>query len=314
MRRLLIWKDAGQDRQLELTLERVGIGREPDNALQVDDTFMSRHHAEFRRQDGEYWVHDLDSRNGTFLNDQRIHDAQLKPGDRVRVGGLELVYELRPDLVAPPPAPAPDPRAAEYESLKRELGETREAIQHLTEQNAALTEKAANRQRELATELAVVQQGREDAVRDAERFKRELGELAHRQSTLIAEVAAARQEAEGLRERMKLPDAPELAAAQARVKALEEELATVQKELADARDAERMETGRLTAQVRELSAQNAKLIAMRSSNVGLPEPKNEPLPLPVAERRLGQHPFIAGVLGLLLWAGILWVVVWVIMR
>jgi len=312
MRRMLIWREAGQERQLELTIDRVGIGREADNALQVEDTFMSRHHAEFRRQDGEYWVRDLDSRNGTFVNGERIREAPLKPGDRVRIGGMEFVFELRPDLAAP--APVPDPRAVENENMRRELDAAQGAVQHLTEQNAALTEKAAARQRELAAELALAQQAREDAVREAGRFKRELGELAQRQAALIAEAAAAREEAAGWRERLKATGTPELAAAQARVKTLESELAAARKEITEIREAGQSEIVRLTGQVRELNAQNAKLAAMRSATVPVPASENEPLPLPVPRRGLARHPFVAGLLGLLLWAGILLLVVWAIMR
>lgn len=65
------------------------VGRDPDNELIAATAQVSRHHAEIRF-DGTYWnLVDLQSTNGTFVNNQRIWPGQprrLQPGDVVRFG------------------------------------------------------------------------------------------------------------------------------------------------------------------------------------------------------------------------------------
>jgi ABC transport system ATP-binding/permease protein len=59
------------------------IGRAPDNDIVVSDPAVSSHHAELRNVAGAYWIVDLDSTNGTFVNGQRVADASLTEGDVV---------------------------------------------------------------------------------------------------------------------------------------------------------------------------------------------------------------------------------------
>ena len=62
------------------------IGRSPDNDIVVLDSDVSRHHAELRGTAGAYRIVDLGSRNGTFVNGQRVTDVALSEGDVVRIG------------------------------------------------------------------------------------------------------------------------------------------------------------------------------------------------------------------------------------
>ncbi|MFD3666014.1 FHA domain-containing protein [Streptomyces sp. NPDC058659] len=65
----------------------VRIGRAPDNDVVVSDLVVSRRHAELRaRPDGTYWIHDLGSHNGTFLNGRRVVDARVTADDIVGIG------------------------------------------------------------------------------------------------------------------------------------------------------------------------------------------------------------------------------------
>jgi signal transduction histidine kinase/ActR/RegA family two-component response regulator len=71
----------------------VVLGRGATSAVCVDDTDVSRSHAEVRRlPDGTYEIVDLGSRNGTFLNGDRISRAPLSFGDRIRVGGTVFLF------------------------------------------------------------------------------------------------------------------------------------------------------------------------------------------------------------------------------
>lgn len=78
-------------RTFELDRE-VTLGRAPGCAVSLrDDTYASSVHARVFEADGELWVEDLGSRNGTFVNDERLVTPQrLRRGDRVKVGSTLL--------------------------------------------------------------------------------------------------------------------------------------------------------------------------------------------------------------------------------
>lgn len=63
------------------------IGRSEECTLCLDDERLSRVHAKILLRDGRVSIHDMGSRNGTFVNDKRLGDPQeLFPGDRIRMG------------------------------------------------------------------------------------------------------------------------------------------------------------------------------------------------------------------------------------
>jgi len=80
------------------------VGRDADNDLFVNDSQVSRHHAEIQ-YDGTFWnLADLQSTNCTFLNDQRVWPGQprrLQPGDVVRFGS-NAVYQVVIHSTRPP--------------------------------------------------------------------------------------------------------------------------------------------------------------------------------------------------------------------
>lgn len=66
----------------------LSMGRDEGNSVIVDLDNVSRRHAMVSNRDGKYFVKDLGSTNGTYLNDVEIHDEQpLRTGDLVKVGG-----------------------------------------------------------------------------------------------------------------------------------------------------------------------------------------------------------------------------------
>jgi len=70
------------------------MGRAAECDLPLEDTFVSQQHARLFAKNGSWYVEDLGSTNGTFVNDQRLGaPAMVQPGDRVRVGAT--VMELR---------------------------------------------------------------------------------------------------------------------------------------------------------------------------------------------------------------------------
>jgi DNA-binding NtrC family response regulator len=71
--------------------DAVVVGRERPSEIVIDDPSVSRQHARFVREDGEIWVEDLESRNGTLLRGKPLQRAKLEPGDEVSVGRARIV-------------------------------------------------------------------------------------------------------------------------------------------------------------------------------------------------------------------------------
>jgi pSer/pThr/pTyr-binding forkhead associated (FHA) protein len=73
------------------------IGRTTDNAVVIDSSAVSSHHACVFRENGLLVVEDLQSTNGTFLNGRRVSRHVLRQGDVIQIGGHELVLDESAD-------------------------------------------------------------------------------------------------------------------------------------------------------------------------------------------------------------------------
>jgi hypothetical protein len=69
------------------------VGRSPESDVHLPDPSVSRNHALFDVQDGALVVHDAGSTNGTYVNEERIDTAVLKPGDIVAFGKAAMRVE-----------------------------------------------------------------------------------------------------------------------------------------------------------------------------------------------------------------------------
>ena len=75
-------------------MDRTTIGRVEDNTFQIADPSVSSHHCEMLLRGNDVVVKDLNSTNGTFINNQQITDeAVLKPGQMLRLGQVEMRLE-----------------------------------------------------------------------------------------------------------------------------------------------------------------------------------------------------------------------------
>ena len=70
----------------------INIGRRRDNAIVLDDPRVSRQHCQIRFRFGQFVLYDLGSRGGTHVNEERVSECVLKPGDVITLGGSKLVY------------------------------------------------------------------------------------------------------------------------------------------------------------------------------------------------------------------------------
>ncbi|HUG14016.1 MAG TPA: FHA domain-containing protein [Thermomicrobiales bacterium] len=67
------------------------IGRHPRATIVIDSTFISSEHAQITWEQGRWWVTDLRSTNGTFVNGSQIRAATgIRPGDSVELGGIRF--------------------------------------------------------------------------------------------------------------------------------------------------------------------------------------------------------------------------------
>jgi pSer/pThr/pTyr-binding forkhead associated (FHA) protein len=83
----------GRPSTMKLTAS-ITVGRGADCELRIDDTYASNQHARLFGRNGAWYVEDLGSTNGTFVNDQKLAaPAQVQPGDKIRIG--TTVMELR---------------------------------------------------------------------------------------------------------------------------------------------------------------------------------------------------------------------------
>lgn len=67
------------------------VGRHPESDIFLNDVTVSRHHCRFKITDDSISVEDSGSTNGTYVNDQRIDEVELSPGDEVLVGRFHFL-------------------------------------------------------------------------------------------------------------------------------------------------------------------------------------------------------------------------------
>jgi len=69
------------------------VGRSTDSAVFLDDITVSRAHAMFeRRDDGSWFVRDVGSLNGTYVNGEQVDETKLASGDEVQIGKFKLTF------------------------------------------------------------------------------------------------------------------------------------------------------------------------------------------------------------------------------
>ena len=72
------------------------VGRHPGSDVFLDDITVSRRHAEFRCENGEFSIVDMGSLNGTYVNRQPMDFAVLANGDEIQIGNSRLMFITGP--------------------------------------------------------------------------------------------------------------------------------------------------------------------------------------------------------------------------
>jgi pSer/pThr/pTyr-binding forkhead associated (FHA) protein len=115
MPKLLLKFNAAVIREVPLDKPTLMVGRKQDNDIVIDNPAVSAHHCKILLAGETYYVEDLDSTNGTFVNEKRVMKVGLHHNDVVGIAKHALVFiEEKPQA---PAAPAPAQPAAEKTTI-----------------------------------------------------------------------------------------------------------------------------------------------------------------------------------------------------
>jgi pSer/pThr/pTyr-binding forkhead associated (FHA) protein len=89
---LVVRRGPNAGSRFALVGEITTVGRHPDSDIFLDDVTVSRRHAEITRGDDTFRVRDVGSLNGTYLNRERIEEADMRNGDLLQIGKFQLVF------------------------------------------------------------------------------------------------------------------------------------------------------------------------------------------------------------------------------
>ena len=92
MAKLQIFLPDGTETTHDLPEEKTSVGRIAENQLHIPDDSVSSRHAEIIFENANFYVRDLESTNGTFVNGSKTQSAVLKHGDEVRFGSVACLF------------------------------------------------------------------------------------------------------------------------------------------------------------------------------------------------------------------------------
>ena len=92
MPKLMLKFEAAFIREIKLDKPSFALGRKPDNDIVLDNAAISGHHCKMYESGGVWFVEDMNSTNGTFVNGKKTLKAGLKPGDTITLVKYSLVF------------------------------------------------------------------------------------------------------------------------------------------------------------------------------------------------------------------------------
>jgi pSer/pThr/pTyr-binding forkhead associated (FHA) protein len=137
----------------------IGIGRSPDNELPVDNLAVSNYHARVYFEAGRLVVEDLDSLNGTFVNDLRVERATLHDGDSIWIGKHHIKVDASGDT---PAGYDTTPKGAAAPRINETMVLDTKARRDMLQQAAAMGERTQFAAGRLKVPTLVVASGKTD--------------------------------------------------------------------------------------------------------------------------------------------------------
>jgi len=101
MPKLILKFEAAVLKEVTVGPRPVTIGRAPDNDIQIDNLAVSSHHARVFMEESRLVLEDLNSLNGTFVNNQKIQRVNLKQADQILIGKHHVVIDMGGAVEAP---------------------------------------------------------------------------------------------------------------------------------------------------------------------------------------------------------------------
>ncbi len=112
-------------KEIKLEKDETTIGRKPSNDIMIDHPTISGFHAKIRKKENAFFIEDLNSTNGTFLNGKRTQSHEVKDKDQIGIAGHILEFHSH-DVSMPTdaqPTQIPNPEVEKQkEMLKKSLG------------------------------------------------------------------------------------------------------------------------------------------------------------------------------------------------
>lgn len=128
--------------ELEMTGAEMVIGRDASCDVPLDDEITSRRHARiYRDSNGQYWIQDLHSKNGTLINKNKITTARVRSGDQIDIGNcrLTLTTDEGPSVVLSDAEAGGEFATTSAWPVDQRLDLPRQRLEKLYELNARLT-------------------------------------------------------------------------------------------------------------------------------------------------------------------------------
>ncbi len=101
--KLVMFRRDGQQRDFAITNKTTVIGRGEDCTLKIPLVSISRRHCELIKSDDNLLIRDLASSNGTYINNHRVNESELKAGDRITLGPTTFTVQIdgKPEQITP---------------------------------------------------------------------------------------------------------------------------------------------------------------------------------------------------------------------
>jgi pSer/pThr/pTyr-binding forkhead associated (FHA) protein len=126
---LYVQRNTGEDQEVLWEQDTLTIGRDATNDLVIDHKLASRRHARFEKDDVGFYIRDLESTNGTFVNGQRIQGAHLlRNNDEVWVGDTVILFRDPEATMKGTPPPVARQRVLEPQEELRVDTKAKEVI------------------------------------------------------------------------------------------------------------------------------------------------------------------------------------------